>query len=141
MIVIFKNIPTRTKKLDIKNFITPVVNGGWFDKKGTVINISILVQRNLRTREIVYHGLVEIEPDSVGIRLITKLNRKILLGKYIAVSEYHVRNFRNDPRLRKRRPKPGVLERRICDRRDKYEILSEAEINLEGKRAFHSKGW
>ena len=139
MIVILKNIPTKATKQNIKDFVLDAVKGGWFDKKGKVLNISLLIQRNLRTHVISHHGLVIIEPDSVAERVIKKTNRKILLGKHIAVAEYKKRDFRNDPRQRYNSSKV-IVEQRICDRREQYEILDDEDLNVTARRNFHRMG-
>lgn len=139
MVIIFKHISAKTRKLDIKLFITPTVNGGWFEKKGNVLTINILALRNLRTRDISHHALIEIEPDSVAERVIKKLHRKILLSKYVAVAEYKIRDSKNDPR-RNKRVVASLLERRVCDRREQYEVLREEDFTLMGRRDFHRMG-
>ncbi len=139
MIIILKNIPAKTTKQDLQNFLMPAVKGGWFDKKGRIVDISILVQRNLRTRVIAYYGLVTIVPDIVCERVIKKMNCKSLLGKHIALAEYKKRDIKNDPRLRHKSSKV-VFERRICDRRDEYEILSEEQFSLIERKNFHRMG-
>ena len=139
MIVILKNISANTRKQDIKNFITPVVKGGWFEKKGKILGISILSQRNLRTRMISQHGLVNIEPNDVAERVIKKLNKKLLVGKYIAVAEYKKRDPKNDPRLRNPNVDARIRDRRVCDRRDQYEILTD-EGEFRARKNFHRLG-
>ena len=101
MMLILKNIPAKTKKQDIKDFIEPAVKGGWLNKTGLIKSISILPLKNSRTRIIHYHGLIEILPDMVAERVIRKLNRKVMAGKFVSVSEYKKRSLRNDSRYRK----------------------------------------
>jgi hypothetical protein len=139
MIIILKNIPAKTTKQDIKKFITPTVNGSWLSRRGEVQNISMLSQKNIRTHDIQYHSLCEILPDSVAERVIKKLNRTFIVGKCIAVCEYKVRNWHNDPRLNKNTNK-RLKNRRIADRRDKYEEVIAEELVITSKRAFHTKG-
>ena len=139
MIIILKNISANTRKQDVKNFIAPAVKGGWFEKKGKILSISILSQRNLRTRMISYHGLVNIEPSHVAERVIKKLNKKLLGGKYIVVAEYKKRDPKNDPRLRNPNVDAVIRDRRICDRRDEYEVLSD-EGQFRARKNFHRLG-
>ena len=140
MIIILKNIPAKTKKQDVKAFMTPVVDGGWFSKRGQIKNISILVQKNIQTHEVQYHGLVEVTPDVVAERVIKKLNRKIMVGKWIAISEYKTRDWNNDPRRKKTYISELIKDRRVGDRRGQYENIGE-EIAISSKRVFHMKGW
>jgi hypothetical protein len=140
MIIILKNIPAKTKKQDIKNFITPAVNGSWLSKRGEIQNISMLSRKNICTHDIQYHSLVDIVPDSVAKRVIKKLNRKFIVGKCIAVCEYKLRNWHNDPRIIRNTNK-RLNNRRSTDRRDKYKEVVSEELTITSKRTFHTKGW
>jgi hypothetical protein len=140
MIIIFKKISVKTKKQDIKDFIAPVIKGSWLRKSGQIESIVILTQRNIRTRIIQYHVLIEIIPDSVAKRVIKKLNMKTLTGNYVAVCEYKVRNWHNDPRINYR-PHKSLKNKRIADRRDRYEEVISEDINISGEQIFHTKGW
>ncbi len=140
MIIILKNIPAKIKKQDIKNFITPAVKGGWFSKRGQIQSIVILSQKNIRTHDMQYHSLIEIFPDSVAERVIKKLNRKIIVGKCVAVCEYMVRDWHNDQRLNREAHK-RLHDKRIADRRERYEEIVSEDFAVTSKRAFHTKGW
>jgi len=128
MIIILKKISSKTRQEDIADILLPAVYGGWLAKRGQIERTLILAQRNIRTRLVQHHVLVEILPDFVAERVIKQLNGKRISGKYIAVSEYMVRNWHNDPRVNhsyalvcKRNN-----DRRACDRRNEYEeIISE----------------
>jgi predicted lipoprotein len=138
MLIILKNIPTKTRKQDIANFIMPVVKGGWLRKGGQIKNISILAQKNMRTRIIQYHGLVDILPDEVAEKVIKKLHRKALIGKHIAVCEYRIRNVRNDRRFNQANVPENIKNKRACDCRDHYEPIDSLVIS---DQFFYGKGW
>lgn len=140
MIVILKNIPAKIKKQDIKNFIAPSVKGGWFSKRGEIHSILILSQKNIRTHDMQYHSLIEILPDSVAERVIKKLNRKVIVGKLIAVCEYKVRDWHNDQRFNSNFHKQ-LKNKRIAERRERYEKIISEDFAVTSKRAFHTKGW
>ncbi len=130
MMLILKNIPAKTKKQDIKDFIEPAVQGGWLNKTGLIKSISILPLKNSRTRIIHYHGLIEILPDMVAERVIRKLNRKVMAGKFVSLSEYKKRSLRNDSRYRKNNLHDAPNDRRTFDRRDEYEEAYSEEIRI-----------
>jgi hypothetical protein len=130
MILILKNIPAKTKKQDIKDFIEPVVKGGWLNKTGLIKSISILPLKNSRTRIIHFHGLIEILPDTVAERVIRKLNRKVMAGKFVSLSEYKTRSLRNDSRYRKKNLHDATNDRRTFDRRDEYDEAYSEEIRI-----------
>jgi hypothetical protein len=138
MIIILKNIPAKIQKQDIKNFIMPIVKGGWFSKRGQINSIVILAQKNIRTHIIEYHCLVGIHPNVVAERVIKKLHRKIIAGKYIAISEYKIRDWHNDKRLGKPITQQ-IRNRRLADRRDEYEEISKDAI-IGSKLISHAKG-
>jgi hypothetical protein len=121
MKIIIKNIPRKTKRKDIKEFLKSAVNGSWLSKTGKIQSISILPLKNIRTRIVHYHALVEILPDIVAERVIKKLNKKIMLGKCVVISEYKTRALRNDLRNKNNNIHDDLKNRRICDRRDEYE--------------------
>ncbi|MEI6706855.1 MAG: hypothetical protein WCK96_06925 [Methylococcales bacterium] len=136
MIIILKKISSKTRQEDIADILLPAVYGGWLAKRGQIERTLILAQRNIRTRLVQHHVLAEILPDFVAERVIKQLNGKRISGKYIAVSEYRVRNWHNDPRVNhsyalvcKRNN-----NRRACDRRNEYEeIISEFNANKYDK--------
>ena len=136
MIIILKKISSKTRQEDIADILLPAVYGGWLAKRGQIERTLILAQRNIRTRLVQHHVLVEILPDFVAERVIKQLKGKRISGKYIAVSEYMVRNWHNDPRVNhsyalvcKRNN-----NRRACDRRNEYEeIISEFNANKYDK--------
>ena len=138
MHIILVRIPADTTPHDITHFLEPILKGGLFVRKGIIekIEIQILHDEWIQTTE--HHGLVKIEPDAAAQRVIKKLNRKAINGKHIAVREYHIRNWHNDPRLR---PKPLNLKfsgRRKGDRRRTHlQVLTKDEIRFTGNKRFH----
>jgi hypothetical protein len=133
MIIIMKKISSKTKQEDITDVLLPAVHGNWLSKRGQIERTLILLQRNMRTHLVQHHVLVEILPDFVAKRVIKNLNGKRIAGKYIAVSEYRIRNWHNDPRInhsyaivRKRNN-----DRRASDRRNIYEEhISEFDTTI-----------
>ena len=141
MKIILKNMPANTSKQDIKDFFTPAVKGNWLRKSGEIASVSILIQKSIRTRIAQYHGLVQILPDSVAERAIKKLNGKIIKEKHVAVCEYKIRSWHNDQRLKKRKLRNPLADRRIGERREPYEEVISEELIISGKQGFHTKGW
>ena len=139
MVIILKNLTANTKKQDIKNFIIPHVKGGMLSKSGNIKDISILKHKDVRLNMIVYHALVDISPDSVAERVIKKLHRKSIGGKYIAINRYFVRNSRNDPRRNKLQTNHPLNNKRLCDRRNQYEEILSETFSFTSDRIFHRK--
>lgn len=93
MIIILANIPDNTGNQDIEDFIRPAV------KDAFVTNISIMAQKNTKTHEIQFHGLITIVPDSVAKEVIKKLDGNKINGRHVDIHEYQVRYLHNDPRV------------------------------------------
>lgn len=129
MVIILKHIPAKARKQDIKNFIAPEVKGSWFRRSGQIQSVFLLTQKHITSHTTQNHVLVEIFPDFVAERVIKKLNRKTIVGKYSVVCEYKIRNWHNDPRMNKPVRKLKY-DRRIGDRRVRYEeTLTEINFN------------
>lgn len=138
MQIILVRIPADTTPNDIAHFLEPVLKGGLFVRKGIIEKIEIQILHDERSQTSEYHGLVKIAPDVAAERVITKLNRKALNGKHIAVREYHLRNWHNDPRLKSDPLNLKFPDRRKGDRRRKHlQILAKEEIRISGNKRFH----
>lgn len=125
MIIILKKIPANTTDYQIEKFIAPVLKGGFFSADGRIENISFWKYEIIQSNSFEYYALVNIEPDSVGERVIKQLNKKPINGKYIAVHEYHVRHWSNDKRVFKSVIDRGKNNKRKADRRRK---ISKVEM-------------
>lgn len=143
MIIILKRVSAKTKKHDVVDFLYPEVKGSWFSKRGKIQSILVLTQRDTQTRAVHHHILADIVPDAVAERVIKKLNRKMMIGTYIAVCEYKVRNWHNDPRCNHDYAKAfkRVNDKRVAERRGQYEEIISEEPTIISKKAFHTKGW
>jgi len=116
MIIFLRNIPANTKHSDIIAFVERALKKRWFQKKGEIVDLKVRQLKDPRAEDSEFHGVVAIEPDKAGTKAIQMLNRKKFLDKYIAVHEYHRRDWHNDPRLERM---SSARERRKADRRRK----------------------
>lgn len=119
MIIILKKIPANTSDYHIEIFMAPALKGGLFKASGHIEGISFWRYEIVQTKAIEYYALVDVEPDSVGERVIKRLNKKQLNGKYIAIQEYYVRHWSNDKRVFKSVLNSGKNNKRLSDRRRK----------------------
>ncbi|MEQ1530279.1 MAG: RNA-binding protein [Methylococcales bacterium] len=126
MIIIIKNIPASTTEEDLEEFITPALKGGWLSKNGVIETISIKAQKDTTSNTFKYNGLIRIMPDSVAERVIKRLNRKRVNGRHILVTEFHIRNWHNDPRISRHQINEELQDNRKIDRRRRY-----VEIDLD----------
>lgn len=140
MQVFFRNIPQETRRSDLINVIEPVLKRIWFRRNGVIVKVRIIHQQNDGSNHSEFHGLVTIEPDAVAEKVIKRLNRKMFLGRHIAVREYHHRVWHNDPRIKHNSDAPEILNRREGDRRRKnLKVINDIEIanNFSGDKTFH----
>lgn len=90
---------------ELEDFIRPAV------KDGHLVSVAIMVQKNPKTHEIKYHGLVRLTPDSVAKRAIEDLNGKQINDRPIDVHEYRTRYWHNDPRIMSCRNKSSDMRK------------------------------
>ena len=138
MHIILVRIPPDTTPYDIAHFLDNALKGSLFARKGIIEKIEIQILQDNRTNTMEYHGLVTIEPDTAAQRVIKKLNRKAFNGKHIAVREYHIRTWHNDPRLI---PKPlnfKFPDHRNKDRRRSHlQVLTHDSVRFTESKTFH----
>ncbi|MGR9052725.1 MAG: hypothetical protein ACU84J_08765, partial [Gammaproteobacteria bacterium] len=129
-----------TKKYEITDFLKPALKGGLFTKRGQIDDIKIVELKDEANNIVEYHGLVRVEPDAAGERIIKKLNKKPIKGKHIIVREYVLRNWRNDRRVR-RKDKGNISfpDRRQSDRRrylDEVSPTVQTTVDFTGIESF-----
>lgn len=133
MIIILKKIPPNTSDYHIESFIAPALKGGLFSASGRIENISFWKYEIVQSNTVEYYALVDIEPDSVGERVVKQLNKKQLNGKFIALQEYHVRHWSNDRRVFKSVVDRGKNNKRKTERRRKI-VKIEIKHRVENTR-------
>lgn len=138
MIVILSKIPPETTYQDIIEFIEPALKTSCFSKKGFIEEVKILMINDSDKEIVEYHGLIRINPDSSAKKVIKLLNRKPILGKRIAVREYHYRSWHNDTRENSNNRLGKILHRRSNSRRrpNLESVLANASTTTSEKN-FH----
>jgi len=134
MIIFLTRIPADTTHDDIIEFIDPILKGGLFKKSGYIRKINLLIFEDTEKGKLEYHALVSVEPDKVAERVIKRLNRKPINGKHIAVREYVLRNWHNDPRINMQQWNEEFKNRRKADRRRKNKLKVLKNIAVEVTR-------
>ncbi|MDP3878325.1 MAG: RNA-binding protein [Methylobacter sp.] len=139
MIIILKHIPANTLRKDIEDFVKPALNGGFLRKSGRIERISMLVQKAPGMSGFEHHALVDITPEPIARKAITKLNCTRLKNKNIGVNEYQTRLWHNDPRIN-REPVEEMLNKRKGDRRRRNLEVEQSNSTLfSGDKSFHKK--
>ncbi|MDD2761958.1 MAG: DUF3240 family protein [Methylomonas sp.] len=119
MNIFLRRIPANTKHIEISEFVSPVLNNGFFKKPSRILNIEILALRDVRLDSIEYHGLVTLDSEWAVKKAVEGLKNRRLNGRYVLVRPYHHRSWNNDPRQRTSNPdeNAGFMEKRRGDRR------------------------
>jgi hypothetical protein len=127
MLIILKRIPRYTEKNEIVDFLTPILNGRFFQKQGYIRYINILTLRDNDKNTFEYHGLVDINPEQVANRIIKQLHKNLLNDKSIRVKEYFHRSWHNDPRVSMHQWNEELDDKRKHSRRrPRLEIINKA---------------
>jgi len=140
MIIILKRIPKHTRKKDIVDYLAPILKGKIFQNPGIIERVQIGVSKNYQTKRIDFYGIVYIDSDEAANRVIKKFNRKIFLGKNIAISEYHNRFWDNDPRISLFEPGDELKSQRKFDRRrSRLKETKAPSVDFSSHESFHRK--
>jgi len=138
MLVILRKIPSTTLYEDIVEFVEPSLKAKWFQKKVFIEDVKILQITDKDKETIEHHGLIRLNPDSRAIKIIKLLNRKPILGKRIAVSEYKYRAWSNDSRSRLDKNLAKKMSRRKGSRRrPNLETIIDNAITFTSNKSFH----
>ena len=130
MILFIRKIPNDTRYSDIVSFVEPALKGGILRRSGHIVHIEIIGYRDHRLHTSEFHALVEIEPDSVGLRAVGLLKGRRLHHHLVVIRQYFERNWHNDRRQDFETPPPGGVERRMADRRRGKDL--ERILDLSG---------
>lgn len=114
MILILKRIHPITLVPDIEGFFRPYLKGGLLQRSGRIVSIKVHLLRPPGSEKLEFNALVDVEPDAAGRRLLKRLNRKPLNGKYINIEEFRFRSRHNDRRVNRYQK---LQDRRQGDRR------------------------
>jgi len=135
MMLIIDGLSERVREPDIQDFITPVLKGGLLSKSGTASNIKIVGLEDPETKARQYYATVILNLEPVAKRVIKKLNSKILMGHHVAIRQFHVRSWHNDPRESGNTINTDVLSQRKADRRHLKKIEHSTHINMKPTNA------
>ncbi len=128
MIVLFKNIPDNSYHNDISNLVEPLLNRGWFRKRGEINNIEIIALQEIDSTSLEFQALANLEPDIVAFKVIKKLHGMFIRGHRVVVREFYARNWKNDRRANET-PQQALQfrdRRKTTDRRRKLKTFKIA---------------
>lgn len=139
MFIILKRIPKKTHREDISLFLAPALKGGLFQKSGSIQDIKFYAKENNKSFNLEYYGVVSIDPDASAEKVIKKLNRKPLLGKYIEITEYKYRLWQNDPREDLEVDVLEILGKRACRRKSGLKDYEPGPMDFSTEADFERK--
>ena len=122
MILFFSRIPPETVPEDIIEFVKPALKGFIFNKSECIKDIKIMILKDILLDKLEYHAFVTIEPEKIATRVNSKLNRKPINGKHIAVRGFVSRSWHTDSRVSMQKLHCDLIERRVSDRRRGYRM-------------------
>lgn len=136
MLVFFRNIPVQATRSDLIAFARSALKTSWFRKKAVIESIKMIHLKDPQANTSEFHCVMEIQPEASARRVIARLNRQPLKGRYIAVREYHRRVWHNDPRLNHQHK--SDVEKRVADRRrNKVGVVKEDVTKFSSQKTFH----
>ncbi len=97
-------------------------------KKSPVKLTKIIRISNLQTKDVEYHGMVQIDSPAIAESIIENLDGKTVNGLFIKSHQYH-RRFPSRDRRNHQLIQPHHIERRNGDRRRDNLVTRVVEIN------------
>lgn len=124
MMLFFRNIPAPTRPNELYDHVAQAVAEELNERLKQVVKAEVMVIRDKQTNMLEHHGLVSIDSDEAGIRVIKNLNGLQFNGSEVLVRCYKQRDVHNDRRLNSRPVPQDIIEKRGHDRRrgDSVEI-------------------
>ena len=116
MIIFIRNIGMEPTHIDILDFIESGMTAADLEASKFIGDVEIMQLKDPMTNQFEFHGLIAVEPSSLGVKIIEALNNTKLLGNAVTLREYVQRDKKNDPRL-KYRPAEVINDQRLSDRR------------------------
>jgi hypothetical protein len=141
-----RKIPANTTLAELRDFIDSGVS--WMERfrwgqRYRIIEAKILTIIDRSTREIEFHGLVTIEPDSLADQIIKRLHIKRFKGRRVAVRRYYKRSPLNDRRRDQDEPFASLQssDKRCRDRRRQHqmEMIDDSIIKTTSMDTFYRK--
>jgi len=135
---LFRNVPEKTTHHHLAEYIESALKVGWFRKKIIIEDLKVIHLHDGHSKTSEFHGLVTVQSEAAGRRIIKRLNKKVFLGRPIIVREYHRRLWHNDPRVKHNAQNIEIPCRRGTDRRRKnLKVVKGVSTKFSGDKAFH----
>lgn len=142
--IFIRNISVDTKPSDLSVFFTPflkrsIINP--FRPKGKIVNQHIVAQKDREENIVRYHGLVIIESEKAGERILKRIRRTPFMGRKVIIREFMDRTWVNDRRNQQFQQKISPNnERRLIERRQhSLETVTHFQINFSHQPQFARK--
>lgn len=127
MIVLIKNLPINTKESELRSLVSSALHIGFILPfwRGKINKIVMFPVTPSKRSHPVYYGVVSLNSEKAGKRVIKSLNGKQFKHQAIEAREFIIRSKKNDRRLFLKGVPQMVSERRKVERRrDAYSDLS-----------------
>ncbi|WP_428604734.1 RNA recognition motif domain-containing protein [Sedimenticola sp.] len=122
MEIFVRRLPNSTTRLDLMQFISAALKPKWyllqFSPIGTLGHCDICRIDDPKTKQVEYHGIVQVEPPSAALSLINRLNGELFKTKKVEVRKFFRRSSKRDRRrIQDSQPPNEIIEKRKQDRR------------------------
>jgi len=121
MIIIFSGFPLETQQQDVLDFLDP-------QDLAVVKKTDFITLLNEDLEQVELKVLLTIEPDSIALQVIKKLDQNLFSGIVISARQYQKRLMINDNRSSVQNTSVFADDHRVADRRRKnlYEIIEDS---------------
>ena len=119
MLIFIRLLPESVTQSELRKFVGRVVQSPWQNLLYPATRIESIEIRKITStlqQSVEYHGIIDIEPAKLALKVIRKLHRTPLKGKEVEVRKYYQRSALRDRRTTQQSVPPGS-ERRRQDRR------------------------
>lgn len=129
MEIFIRRLPNSTTRLDLMQFVSAALKPKWyllqFSPIGKLGHCDICRIDNPRTKQVEYHGIVHVDPPSVALNLINRLNGEIFKTKKVGVRKFFHRSSKRD----RRRTPLEQISRDISEQRKQDRRRSDIQID------------
>jgi len=142
MKIFIRGLPADTSAASLRAFAETLLTPPWYLPMSRRIKLRscvVLKMKDLASKTVEFHGLLEVTPYKSAMDAIERLNRQEFQGRLLAARTWHERVGQND---RRNVPSPEddntSKDRRTRNRRRRRLVVGTYEpLPFKGLRGFH----
>jgi hypothetical protein len=136
VLIFIRLLPESVTQSELRKFVGRVVHSPWHSllyPATRIQSIEITKITSTLQQSVEYHGIIDIEPAKLALKVIRKLHRAPLKGKQVEVRKYYQRSALRDRRKNQQTAPPSGSDRRRQDRR-RVGLMRE-RVTISGRLA------